>query len=71
MDQFGPLIQREFLKCLGIDLRLKMTLQNASIVQKQQIKSEHIPQKIIAKHVTSIRETRKRLSIVELFWHPK
>ncbi|XP_020293289.1 protein arginine methyltransferase NDUFAF7 homolog, mitochondrial isoform X2 [Pseudomyrmex gracilis] len=36
---FGPITQREFLKCLGIDLRLKMILQNASVIQKQQIKS--------------------------------
>lgn len=36
---FGPVTQREFLKSLGIDLRLQMLLQNATITQKEQIKS--------------------------------
>ncbi|XP_019884478.1 protein arginine methyltransferase NDUFAF7, mitochondrial [Camponotus floridanus] len=36
---FGPVTQRKFLKSLGIDLRLKMILQNATNVQKQQIES--------------------------------
>ncbi|KAL6257379.1 hypothetical protein P5V15_010952 [Pogonomyrmex californicus] len=36
---FGPVTQRKFLKNLGIDLRLKMILRNATSAQKQQIKS--------------------------------
>lgn len=34
---FGPVTQRKFLKSLGIDLRLKIILQNATGVQRQQI----------------------------------
>ena len=36
---FGPVTQRKFLKSLGIDLRLKMILQNASNNQKKYIES--------------------------------
>ncbi|KYQ57178.1 hypothetical protein ALC60_03844 [Trachymyrmex zeteki] len=36
---FGPVTQRKFLKSLGIDLRLKMILQNASSNQKEYIES--------------------------------
>lgn len=36
---FGPVTQRKFLKSLGIDLRLKMILQNATSAQKKQIES--------------------------------
>ncbi|XP_011871021.1 PREDICTED: NADH dehydrogenase [ubiquinone] complex I, assembly factor 7 homolog isoform X2 [Vollenhovia emeryi] len=36
---FGPVTQRKFLKSLGIDLRLKMILQNATGAQKEQIES--------------------------------
>ncbi|XP_014475689.1 PREDICTED: NADH dehydrogenase [ubiquinone] complex I, assembly factor 7 homolog [Dinoponera quadriceps] len=36
---FGPVTQKRFLKSLGIDLRLKMLLQNATSAQKQQIES--------------------------------
>ncbi|KAL0117599.1 hypothetical protein PUN28_010419 [Cardiocondyla obscurior] len=36
---FGPVTQRKFLKSLGIDLRLKIILQNATNTQKEQIES--------------------------------
>lgn len=36
---FGPVTQRRFLRSLGIDVRLKMLLQNATGDQKQQIES--------------------------------
>ncbi|XP_029177167.1 protein arginine methyltransferase NDUFAF7, mitochondrial [Nylanderia fulva] len=36
---FGPVTQKKFLKSLGIDLRLKIILQNATDIQKQQIES--------------------------------
>jgi len=36
---FGPITQRNFLKSIGIDLRLKIILKNATDTQKQQIQS--------------------------------
>ncbi|XP_025161320.1 protein arginine methyltransferase NDUFAF7 homolog, mitochondrial isoform X2 [Harpegnathos saltator] len=36
---FGPVTQRRFLRNLGIDLRLKILLQNTTSIQKQQIES--------------------------------
>lgn len=36
---FGPITQRKFLKNVGIDLRLKLILQNATDNEKQQLQS--------------------------------
>lgn len=38
---FGPVTQKEFLESLGIDIRLKILLQNATNDQKQQIESRY------------------------------